>query len=106
MELPQPFDIIGFGPEGWGKLLLIGTAMTIALSAAGFALGLVLGTILAIARLSKLKTLRFLSAFYTTIIRSVPELLVLYLLFFGASAFLSTLSDSSLARDFLVRRRF
>ena len=65
------------------------------------ALGLVLGTILAIARLSKLKTLRFLSAFYTTIIRSVPELLVLYLLFFGASAFLSTLSGLFFGEGFL-----
>lgn len=93
--------LIGFGPNGWGALLLTATGVTIALSAAGFALGLVLGAVLAIARLSNLPALRWLSVAYTTVIRSVPELLVLYLLFFGASGFLSALSGLFLGKGFI-----
>lgn len=106
MTLPPPLDLIGFGPNGWGALLLTATGITVALSAAGFALGLVLGGVLVIARLSELRALRWFSTAYTTIVRSVPELLILYLLFFGASGFLSALSGLFLGKGFVSAPAF
>ena len=38
------------------------------------------------AKLSYNKFLRFFASFYTTVVRGVPELLVIYLVFFGGSA--------------------
>ncbi|QPC95632.1 ABC transporter permease subunit (plasmid) [Mesorhizobium sp. INR15] len=85
--------MVGFGPEGWGKPLLIAAAMTVAVSTIGFAFGFLFGGAIACAKLSGIRVLRLVADVYTTIERSVPELLVLYLLFFGGSAFLGSEQD-------------
>lgn len=87
---PLWFDLIGFGAGGWGFALLRATGVTIALACAGFALGLVLGGAVAWARLSGRRGLAAAARLYSTVIRGVPELLVLYLLFFGGSAAIMT----------------
>lgn len=99
--LPPPFDLVGFGPQGWGKPLLVAAAMTVYISTAGFAFGFFFGGALAGAKLSGVRTLKTLADIYTTIIRSVPELLVLYLLFFGGSAFLTAMSGLFLGDGFV-----
>ena len=59
--------------------------MTIAVSLAAFLVGIVLSIIFTPLKFSKIKFLKFISNFYTTVIRGVPELLVIYLFFFGGS---------------------
>jgi len=49
------------------------------------ALGLVFGTLAATAKLSDLLPLQAVAGSYTTVVRGVPELLVIYLLFFGGN---------------------
>jgi octopine/nopaline transport system permease protein len=49
------------------------------------ALGLVIGTFGAAAKLSAIAPLRWLAEGYTTVARGVPELLIIYLFFFGGS---------------------
>ena len=44
--------LLGFGPDGWGKVLLRAGLMTVAVSVAAFLTGLVLGTLVAWARVS------------------------------------------------------
>src|ERR671924_33734 len=78
-------ELLSFGDAGWGDEMLRATLMTLAVSAASVALGLVFGTLGAAAKLSVIPPLRWLADGYTTIARGVPELLIIYLLFFGGS---------------------
>ncbi|MDR1450203.1 MAG: amino acid ABC transporter permease [Propionibacteriaceae bacterium] len=58
-------------------------AMTIPISLAAFAIGLAIGVIVAIARLSKWRALRLLVWFYVWVFRGSPLLVQLYIVFFG-----------------------
>ncbi|EIK54670.1 amino acid ABC transporter permease [Stutzerimonas stutzeri TS44] len=71
-------DLHGFGPA-----LVAGTWMTIQLALASLALGLVLGLLGALAKTSPLAALRWLGGTYSTIVRGVPELLWVLLIYFG-----------------------
>jgi octopine/nopaline transport system permease protein len=82
------WELMGFGPRGWGLLMLQAAAMTVAVSACGFALGAVLGALGAWGRLSASRAGRWLASGYTTVVRGIPELLVIYLVFFGGAALL------------------
>jgi octopine/nopaline transport system permease protein len=78
-------EILTFGDAGWGDEMLRASLMTLAVSLSSMALGLILGSIAAAAKLSDLLPARAIAGFYTTVVRGVPELLVIYLLFFGGS---------------------
>jgi len=71
-------DLHGFGPA-----LVAGTWMTIQLALASLALGLVLGLLGALAKTSPYSALRWLGGTYSTIVRGVPELLWVLLIYFG-----------------------
>jgi octopine/nopaline transport system permease protein len=77
-------DLLAFGDTGWGDELLRGAVMTIAVALAAFALGQAFGLLGATAKLSGSRPLVAVAEVYTTIVRGVPELLVIYLLFFGS----------------------
>lgn len=70
--------------EGWGWMFLRGTAMTLFISVFGMALGVVIGITGASIKLHGPRWLSGLVSIYTTITRSIPELLIIYLLFFGS----------------------
>jgi len=72
--------------QGWGLQMAQGALMTIAVASAAFALGLVIGILGAAAKLSGVQALRWSAEVYTTVLRGVPDLLVIYLLYFGGSA--------------------
>ena len=76
-------ELLYFGQKGWGDELFYAFLMTIAVSIAAFAVGIILSTIFTPLKFSKSKILNFISNFYTTVIRGVPELLVIYLFFLG-----------------------
>ena len=78
-------ELLYFGQKGWGDELFYAFLMTIAVSIAAFAVGIILSTIFTPLKFSKSKILNFISNFYTTVIRGVPELLIIYLFFFGGS---------------------
>jgi octopine/nopaline transport system permease protein len=79
------FDTLGFGPTGWGGLLLIGAVTTLAVTLVALALGSVFGALVAWAKLSRGLIPRFVGDAYTTVFRGVPELLIIYLVYFGGS---------------------
>jgi octopine/nopaline transport system permease protein len=85
------FQLIGFGPKGWGNLLLQAAAMTLAVSASAFAASLVFGTLGAWGKLCGLRAAGVASDAYTTVLRGIPDLLVIYLFYFGGSSVLTAL---------------
>ena len=78
-------ELLYFGSKGWGDELFIAFLMTIAVSLTAMFIGLIFSIIFTPLKFSRSKTLNFISNFYTTVIRGVPELLVIYLFFFGGS---------------------
>ncbi|WP_434615722.1 ABC transporter permease [Azospirillum sp. B2RO_4] len=79
-------ELLSFGPNGWGGQLLLGTAMTVAVAVSAFAFGILIGSLGASAKLSHSLALNTVADIYTTVVRGVPELLVIYLLFFGGNS--------------------
>jgi octopine/nopaline transport system permease protein len=78
-------ELLRWGAEGWGDELVRSALMTLAVSVASFALGLLIGGGGAFAKLSHSRLLRLIAEVYTTVVRGIPELLVIYLLYFGSS---------------------
>ena len=77
--------LLAFGDTGWGDELFFATLMTLAVSITAMLIGFLFALIFTPLKLSKHKSLNLIGNFYTTIIRGVPELLVIYLFFFGGS---------------------
>lgn len=65
-------------------MLLRGAGMTIFISIFGIMLGMLIGIAGAAIKTNGNRPMRALVSAYTLIVRSVPELLIIYLLFFGA----------------------
>lgn len=82
------FDLYGFGPA-----LAAGTLMTIKLALCALALGLVLGLLGALAKTSPYKPLQWLGGTYSTIVRGIPELLWVLLIYFGTVQLLRNVAD-------------
>src|SRR5882672_9532731 len=84
-------ELMSFGPNGWGPSMLLGAAMTLAVASCGFLLGAAIGTVGAWAKIAGGRVARSAADFYTTVLRGIPDLLVIYLFYFGGSALLSSL---------------
>ena len=78
-------ELLIFGKNGWGDELFFATLMTLAVAITAMLIGFFFALIFTPLKISKNKILNFIGNFYTTVIRGVPELLVIYLFFFGGS---------------------
>ena len=92
---------LGFGQGGWGGLLLLGALMTLAVTLVALAIGAVIGSVVAWAKLSRGVLPRFLGDAYTTVFRGVPELLIIYLIYFGGSRGVSAIGAMFGAQGFI-----
>jgi len=81
--------LLGFGADGWGWALVSGAGLTLAVALAAMAIGTVLGAGLTAAQASRWRWLARSAAIYGLILRGVPELLVVLLLYFGAPGLLA-----------------
>ena len=81
-------DLYGFGPA-----LVAGTLMTVKLALSALCLGLVLGLLGALAKTSPYKPLQWLGGFYSTLVRGVPELLWVLLIYFGTVSLMNRLGE-------------
>ena len=79
-------ELLAFGDTGWGDELFFATLMTIAVAITAMLIGFFFALVFTPLKLSKNKFLNLIANSYTTVIRGVPELLVIYLFFFGGSA--------------------
>lgn len=82
-------EIIKYGPS-----LLEGFFITISLGVLSFFIAAGLGLGSALLSFSKHRSLRFLSQFYTTVVRGVPDIVLIFLIFFGLQELLNALTDS------------
>lgn len=73
------------GPQGWGDELLAGLWLTLRLGLTAVVLGTALGLLAALAELSRFKPVARLVTGYNLVMRSVPELLIIFLLYYGLS---------------------
>ena len=74
-------ELLAFGDTGWGDELFRATLMTIAVSITAMIIGFSFAAIFTPLKLSNNKLLNLIANSYTTVIRGVPELLVIYLFF-------------------------
>ena len=79
---------------GYGPQLLAGTWETIKLAVLSLIVAVILGLIAASAKLSKNRLTRFFAALYTTLIRGIPDLVLLLLIFFSMQIHLNALTDA------------
>ncbi|MGG6895488.1 ABC transporter permease [Rhizobium sp. BR 315] len=95
------WHLLGWGPEGWGANFAWGLLMTLQVSIVSYIVAVIFGFLGAAGKLSHHRSLRIIAGIYTTVVRSLPELLVILLLYFsvasGAERFLkyAGLVDSS-----------
>ena len=92
--LLQTLGLSAFSLKGFGPLLLEGTWMTIKLSLLSLLVSIVLGLIGASAKLSSAAILRVPAQLYTTLIRGVPDLVLMLLIFYSLQTWLSQLTDA------------
>jgi len=70
--------------QGWAVSLLKGSAVTLGLGLLGMCLGLIIALPLAIIRWREVRLVGRLVEAYTMLVRSIPGLLIIYLIFFGS----------------------
>jgi histidine transport system permease protein len=80
--------------QGFGPLLWAGTVETVKLAVLSLAASLVLGLIGASAKLSTNRMLKSIGTFYTTLIRAVPDLVLMLLLFYSLQIWLNMATDA------------
>lgn len=82
------FDFAGFGPQ-----MFQGALTTIELSLLSLLVSFLLGLVGASAKLSKNRGLRGIATVYTTIIRGVPDLVLMLLIFYSLQIWINNFTD-------------
>ena len=85
------WGLLALEPPGWGGVLLSGLFNSIQIAIGGYAFGLVLGVGGALGKLYGGPILRDLMGCYTTIVRAVPELVLILLLYYAGTDALNQL---------------
>lgn len=85
-------ELLGFSEHGWGLTLLQAACMTLLLTAVALLIGAVVGGLVATAKLSSRRGLRWLGELYSVLFRGIPELLVIYLFYFGGATVVSAVA--------------
>ena len=86
------FGLLQVWEGGWVGAILRGAAVTIAVGVASMISGLIIGTICGLIKWRAVVGLSHLVDLYTSVIRGVPELLIIYLLFFGSVEFVTKIA--------------
>ncbi len=82
--MDSALTLLSFGPDGWSDEIASGVIITVTLALATLPFGLLLGFLVALAKDSNEPALRLSAEIYTTIFRGLPELLTLFIVFYGA----------------------
>jgi polar amino acid transport system permease protein len=79
------FDLLAFGPTGYGDEMFWGLTRTIQISLLAYALGISLGLCGAMGKLTGGKWLKNILEGYTTLVRAVPDLVLILLLYYAGT---------------------
>ncbi|RWI87920.1 ABC transporter permease subunit [Mesorhizobium sp.] len=74
---------LSWGPDGWLDDIAKGALITLSLALSTLPFGIIVGFIVALGTRSKYKILSVASGMFTTAFRALPELLTLFLIFYG-----------------------
>jgi polar amino acid transport system permease protein len=84
-------EILAFGPTGYGDELLWGAAMSLSIAVLAYALGLLIGIAGALSKLGGGPLTRAITGGYTTLVRAVPELILILILYYAGTATINQL---------------
>jgi polar amino acid transport system permease protein len=84
-------ELLAFSPPGWGATLLAGLVNSIIIALGAYSLGLLIGLGGAFGKLYGGEILKDLLGIYTTIVRAVPELVLILFLFYAFTGMLNAL---------------
>ena len=79
--------------HGYGTSLLQGALLTLGVAMASLLIAMVLGLAGAMAKLSRSRLLQALAGTYTTVIRAVPDLVMMLLVFYGGQIWVNQLGE-------------
>lgn len=83
------WSLLALNPPGWGGVLLRGLLSTMQIAVGGYLLGLVIGLFGAVGKLNGGPLMRDLLEIYTTVVRAVPELVLILILYYAGTDFLN-----------------
>ena len=79
--------------HGYGPSLLEGALLTLAVAASSLGIALGLGLLGALAKLSRVRPLEWAATTYTTVIRAVPDLVLMLLVFYGGQMMVNQIGE-------------
>lgn len=85
LGLENAASLLALSPPGWGGNLLRGLLASIQIALGAFAMGLVIGFAGAYGKLYGGRVTRDLLAVYTTVVRAVPELVLILILYYAGA---------------------
>jgi polar amino acid transport system permease protein len=85
LGLGPTLDLLSLSPPGWGGNLLRGLVNSLQIAFGAFGLGLLIGIAGAYGKLYGGPVVRDLLAVYTTIVRAVPELILILILYYAVT---------------------
>jgi len=88
------WEILALSPPGWGGNLLRGLLSTFQIAIGAYLLGLAIGFCGALGKLYGGPALRWSLEIYTTLIRAIPELVLILLLYYAGTDLLNTTLES------------
>lgn len=92
-EKPGFPEVLAFGPTGYGDELLWGAAMSVSIALLAYGLGLLIGISGALSKLYGSPLTRAITQGYTTLVRAVPELILILILYYAGTATLNQLLE-------------
>ena len=78
-------ELLAYSPPGWGATLLRGLWNSVQIATGAFALGCLIGIAGAYGKLYGSPWVKDLMAIYTTVVRAVPELVLILILYFAVT---------------------
>ena len=82
-----------FDLQGYFPFILKGMALTVEVAILSLVISIVLGMIGALAKLSKSRIAKAVAGVYTTLIRGIPDLVLMTLIFFGGQIMVNNIGD-------------
>jgi histidine transport system permease protein len=92
-HLSKLLEFPWLGLQGFGPLLLMGAWMTIKLSLLSVVLSVFLGLLGAVMKLSSNQIVKLPAQVYTTLIRGVPDLVLMLLIFYSLQTWLTAFTE-------------
>jgi polar amino acid transport system permease protein len=87
-------EVLSFGRTGFGDELLVGAFRTLFIAFFAYAMGLALGLLGASAKLYGGPMTRAIAGFYTTVVRGIPELVLILFLYFAGTRGISAIGQA------------